>query len=330
MGSEINNTGEKKVKISIVTPCYNEEENLDELISRVRDVMSKLPEYEYEHIFADNCSKDGTVKKLKEYAKDDERIKIICNLRNYGPLRSDLHAKYQMTGDVCIGLVSDLQDPPEMIPEFMEKWKEGYQVVLAQKTGSKEKKRMYLTRKLYYKIIKGFADVPVYEQVTGFGLYSREVIETIKSLEEPEPSIRHLVAELGFTTAFIPYEQPVRKHGKSSYGFFKYLDYAISSLVNTSRAPLRLTTYCGFLFSFVSFIFAVVYLIMKLVMWNDFNAGMAPMLISMFFIGGIVLMFLGVIGEYLGEVLKRIEKRPLVIEKERINFGDEFKTENYR
>lgn len=324
------NTALKQTLISIITPCYNEEENVSELIERVRKVMATLPEYDYEHIFADNCSTDGTLAKLKEFAKDDKRIKIIENLRNYGPLRSDLHAKYQMSGEVCIGLVSDLQDPPEMIPEFLEKWKEGYQVVLAQKTGSKEKKRMYFMRKLYYKIIKDFADVPVYEQVTGFGLYSREVIETIKALEEPEPSIRHLVAELGFKTAFIPYVQPIRKHGKSSYGFFKYLDYAISSLVNTSRAPLRLTTYCGFIFSFVSFIFALVYLVMKLILWNDFNAGMAPMLISMFFIGGIVLMFLGVIGEYLGEVLKRVEKRPLVIERERVNFDEDSKTENYK
>lgn len=324
------NTALKKTLISIITPCYNEEENVSELIERVRKVMATLPEYDYEHIFADNCSTDGTLAKLKEFAKDDKRIKIIENLRNYGPLRSDLHAKYQMSGEVCIGLVSDLQDPPEMIPEFLEKWKEGYQVVLAQKTGSKEKKSMYFMRKLYYKIIKDFADVPVYEQVTGFGLYSREVIETIKALEEPEPSIRHLVAELGFKTAFIPYVQPTRKHGKSSYGFFKYLDYAISSLVNTSRAPLRLTTYCGFIFSFVSFIFALVYLVMKLILWDDFNAGMAPMLISMFFIGGIVLMFLGVIGEYLGEVLKRVEKRPLVIERERVNFDEDSKTENYK
>ena len=325
-----NNTGEKKIVISIVTPCYNEQDNIDELISRVRAVMDQIPEYDYEHIFADNCSTDGTLAKLKEYAKDDKRIKIISNLRNYGPLKSDLHAKFQISGDVCIGLVSDLQDPPEMIIDFINKWKEGYQVVLAQKTGSKENPIMFRVRKLYYRIIKWFADVPVYEQVTGFGLYSREVIETIKILGEPEPSIRHLVPELGFSTAFIQYEQPARKRGKSSYGFFKYLDYAISSLVNTSRVPIRLTTYVGLLFSVISFLFALVYLILKLCMWDDFEAGIAPALITLFFVGGIIMMFLGIIGEYIGEVLKRVEKRPLVIEKERINFDEEAKIENYK
>lgn len=325
-----NYLSEKKTLISIITPCYNEEENISELIERVRNVMNSLPEYDYEHIFADNCSTDKTLSILKTYAKDDKRIKIIENLRNYGPLRSDLHAKYQMSGEVCIGIVSDLQDPPEMIPIFLTKWKEGYQVVLAQKTGSNEKKIMFLTRKLYYKIIKIFSQIPVFEQVTGFGLYSREVIEIIKTLEEPEPSIRHLIPELGFKTAFVSYKQPARKHGKSSYGFFSYLDYAISSLVNTSRIPLRITTYCGLTFSFISFIFAIIYLIMKLIKWDEFNAGMAPMLISMLFIGGIVLMFLGIIGEYIGEVLKRVEKRPLVIERERINFDNDSKTENFK
>ena len=303
-----------KKLVSIVTPCYNEEDNIDELISRVREVFKELPDYDYEHIFADNCSKDGTVDKIKAYAKDDHRIKLIVNLRNYGPLRSDLHAKYQMSGDVCIGLVSDLQDPPEMIPEFLEKWEEGYKVVLAQKDKTHENLIMKGCRRLYYKIIKAFADVPVFEQVTGFGLYDREVIREIEKLEEPEPSIRHLVAELGYETYFIKYEQPGRKHGKSSYNFFSYLDYALSSLVNTSRVPLRLTTYLGFVFSFVSFVFAIVYLVMKLCNWNNFNAGMAPVLIGMFFIGGIVLIFLGIIGEYIGEILKRVEKRPLVIE----------------
>ena len=310
---------EKKL-VSIVTPCYNEEANIDELISRVREVFKSLPDYEYEHIFADNCSKDGTVDKIKEYAEKDPRIKLIVNLRNYGPLRSDLHAKYQMSGDVCIGLVSDLQDPPEMIPDFLEKWEEGYKVVLAQKAKTHDNPLMFVCRRLYYRIIKILADVPVYEQVTGFGLYDVEVIREIEKLEEPEPSIRHLVAELGYDTYFIKYEQPQRKRGKSSYTFFKYLDYALSSLVNTSRVPLRITTYLGFLFSFVSFVFAIIYLVIKLTNWNNFNAGMAPVLIGMFFIGGIVMIFLGVIGEYIGEILKRVEKRPLVIEKERLNF----------
>ncbi|MBO4864521.1 MAG: glycosyltransferase family 2 protein [Eubacterium sp.] len=312
-----------KKLVSIVTPCFNEEGNIDELISRVRDVFKSLPDYDYEHIFADNCSKDGTVDKIKEYAKEDPRIKLIVNLRNYGPLRSDLHAKYQMSGDVCIGLVSDLQDPPEMIPEFLEKWEEGYKVVLAQKAKTHDNIIMLACRRLYYKIIKAFADVPVFEQVTGFGLYDKEVIREIEKLEEPEPSIRHLVAELGYETYFIKYEQPKRKRGKSSYNFFSYLDYALSSLVNTSRVPLRITTYLGIVFSFVSFVFAIIYLIMKLVNWNNFNAGMAPVLIGMFFIGGVVLIFLGIIGEYIGEILKRVEKRPLVIEKERVNFDKE-------
>lgn len=307
--------------ISIVTPCYNEEENVEELILRVRKVMEQLS-YPYEHILIDNHSADRTWEILRGFAAEDKRIKLIRNVRNFGGLRSPAHALYQAKGEAVILIACDMQDPPELIPDFLEKWKQGYKVVLGQKTSSEESIIMYKIRSLYYKIIQHFAAVHEYEQTTGFGLYDQEVIRQLERLNEPEPSPRHLIADLGYEVALVQFRQPKRQHGKTGFGFSVYFSYALRSLVQTSRVPLKLAVILGFIVSAVSFAIAVFYLIYKLCNWMTFELGFAPILIGVFFIGGVLLMFLGIIGEYIGEILSRVTYRPLVIEQERVNFEE--------
>ncbi len=308
--------------ISIVTPCYNEEDNVEAVICAVRETMGRLPGYTYEHILTDNHSTDRTWEKIKGAAVNDPRIKAIKNARNFGPLRSIAHGVYQMEGDAAILLASDLQDPPALIPKFLEKWESGYKVVFGRKTASEENPLMYAVRGLYYKIIRFFAETPEFEQTTGFGLYDRMVIKQLEELQDPDPSFRHLIADLGYEVAFIDYKQPKRVRGASSYSLAGYFAYAVSSLVNTSRAPLKLATFLGFITALCSILTAGVYLVWKLADWMYFEAGQAPLLIGIFFIGGVLLFFLGIIGEYVGEILTRVTKRPLVVEQERLNFQE--------
>lgn len=268
-------------KVSIITPCYNEEENVKELAYAVRNTMVGLP-YTYEHILIDNHSTDQTWAVLKEIASQDKRIKVIRNVRNFGALRSLAYALFQMTGDVGIPLSCDMQDPPSLIPQFIAAWEQGYKVVLGKKTKADENALMYCIRGLYYKIIQHYASVPEYEQTTGFGLYDKEVVQQLESLQEPEPSLRHLIAELGYEVAFVEYRQPKRIHGKSKFNLLSYFEYALSTLINTSRAPLRLATLWGFTISLMSFSIAMVYFIWKLVNWMYFDLGQAPMLIGIF------------------------------------------------
>lgn len=315
-------------KISIFTPCFNEENNVYGLCMAVKSIMSKLPDYEYEHVLSDNASTDNTWQILKQLAAEDKRIKIIENERNFGPGRSGCHGFFQTSGEVSICVACDFQDPPELIPQFLAKWEEGYKVVWGKKTGSEEGKLMFAIRNLYYKIIGLFSDVKQYEQVTGFGLYDKKVVDLMRQANEPNPNFRNLIAEYGFEVGLIEYNQPKRKAGKSSYNFFKYFDTALSSLVNTSMVPLKVAVFSGFLISFVSFILALIYLVLKLIYWNSFNMGIAPIIISIFFLGGVQLTFLGVLGEYIGEILARIKNTPLVVEKYRINFEEEENHDN--
>ena len=315
-------------KISIFTPCYNEEKNVYDLCMAVRNVMSKLPEYEYEHILSDNASTDNTWNILKQLASEDKRIKIIENERNFGPGRSGAHGFFQTSGEASICVACDFQDPPELIPEFIKKWEEGYKVVWGKKTSSEENKLMFFIRSLYYKIIKAFSDVRQYEQVTGFGLYDKKVVDLMRQANDPNPYFRNLITEYGFEIGFIEYCQPKRKAGKSSYNFFKYFDTALSSLINTSTAPLKIAVFSGFMIAFISFILALIYLIKKLIYWNSFDMGIAPIIISMFFLGGVQLTFLGILGEYIGEILARVKHRPLVVEKYRINFEESKDNDN--
>lgn len=307
-------------KISLFTPCYNEEENIKNMYNAVSSVMATLPQYDYEYVFIDNCSQDKTPEILKEIAKEDNRVKAIFNERNFGPGRSGTYGFMQTSGDASICLACDFQDPPEMIPEFIRKWEEGYKVVWGKKKDSDEGRLMFAVRSLYYKIIKSFSDVPQYDNVTGFGLYDKEVLDWIRKANDPNPNLRNMIADFGYKVAFVDYHQAKRKAGKSSYNFYRYFDTAMNSLINTSRTPLRMATFTGFILSGICFLIGLFYLILKLVFWNSFILGTAPLVVGVFFLGSIQMLFIGIIGEYIGEILTRITNRPLVVEKDRINF----------
>lgn len=308
--------------ISIMTPCYNEEENISEVVAQVRQVMSGL-DYEYEHILIDNRSTDKTWEKIKEESSNDPHVKGILNVRNFGPLRNAVYGLFQTSGDCAISLAADLQDPPELIPTLIKEWEKGYKVVLGQKDMSEESRIMSGLRKAYYGIIAHFSDTKQYKQTTGWGLYDSSVIKVMKQLNEPEPSLRHIVAELGYEASLVRYSQPKRLHGKSSYNFKSYIEYAFQTLISTSQAPLKFAVIWGFIISFVSFLMGIFYFVWKLMDWWRFDTGQAPMLIGLFFIGGVLLMFIGIIGEYIGEIFKRTRNFPLVIEQERVGFDED-------
>lgn len=314
-------------KLSIFTPCYNEEGNVYLMYSKVTEVMKTLPQYDYEYIFIDNCSTDKTPEILREIAAKDKRVKVIFNLRNFGPSRSGGYGFFQTTGDASICLACDFQDPPELIPEFVKKWEEGYKVVWGKKTGSAEKKSMFGIRVLYYKLVRFLAASDQYENVTGFGLYDKEVMDLMRAADDPNPNFRNLIGEYGYDIAFVEYYQPERKSGKSSYNFFSYLGIAITSIVTTSNSLLRIATYCGFAAAGLCFLVGFVYLILKLIFWNSFSMGLAPVVIGVFFVGAIQLIFIGILGEYINEILARLMHRPLVVEKERLNFDTDKNTE---
>lgn len=308
--------------ISVMTPCYNEEGNILNLYNAVKEQFDKLPQYTYEHIFIDNYSTDRSREILKELAQKDKNVKVILNARNFGPNRSGTYGMLQGTGDALICIVCDLQDPPEMIPAFLEKWEEGYKVVMGQKTKSKENPLMFQVRKLYYKIMSSISETEHLTNVTGYGLFDREVLEMIRWMDDPDPYIRGLVTQLGYKWCLVPYTQGRRTSGKSSYNFSKYFDFAITGIVHVSKKPLRICTLLGLSMSALSFIIAIVYLIMKLLNWNNFQMGVAPILIGMFFLGSIQLAVLGIMGEYIGAILTKVSRRPMVVEEKRINFDN--------
>lgn len=307
-------------KISLFTPCFNEEGNVRQLYEKVTEVMATLPQYSYEYIFIDNCSTDKTRQILRGIAESDQRVKLIFNLRNFGPSRSGSYGFFQTTGNCSICFACDLQDPPELIPEFIKKWEEGYKVVWGKKSGSSEKKIMYWIRCLYYKLIEGMADSQQYENVTGFGLYDEEVMDLLRKANDPTPNFRNMVGEYGYSVGMVEYFQPKRQKGKSSYNFFRYFNVAMNSVITTSRIPLRMATYLGFGVAGLSFLIGLIYLVLKLLFWNSFNMGMAPLIIGLFFLGAIQITFIGILGEYISEILARLMNRPLVVEEERVNF----------
>ena len=307
--------------ISLVTPCYNEEENVDELYEQIRSVMESLPEYTYEHILIDNASTDGTVDVLREMAKSDCRVKVIINNRNFGHIRSPYHAILQAGGDAVIVMASDLQDPPSLIPQFIQKWEEGYSVVIGVKVKSEETLIFYLLRTIYYRLLASLSDVPLIEHFTGFGLYDRQVVETLRGLGDPYPYFRGLIAELGYRYAKIPYIQSKRKRGITKNNGFTLYDLAMLGMTNHSRVPLRIATMMGFLSSVLSMLVALFYFFYKLIFWQSFSVGLAPLVIGLFFFGSVQLFFLGIVGEYVGAIYTQVQKRPLVTERERINFN---------
>lgn len=307
--------------LTILTPCYNEEGNVREVYQRVKAAMATVPGWAYDHLFIDNASTDKTVDILRELAAADKRVKVILNTRNFGQVRSPYHAFLQARGDAVIGVVGDLQDPPELIPEFVRKWQEGYKVVIGVKQGSHESWLESRTRRFYYWLVaKISSDVELVENFTGFGLYDREVVEHFRSTEEQYPYFRGLVSDFGYEHAVIDYVQPARTRGKTKNDFFSLYDIAMLGITNHSKVPLRLATMAGFAISILSLLVAFGYLVAKLMFWDQLQLGLAPLLIGIYFFGAVQLFFIGVLGEYIGAIHTQVHKRPLVVERERINF----------
>lgn len=309
-------------KISILVPTYNEVENVEPLSIAVIEEMGKIPQYDYEIIFIDNNSKDGTREKLRELCAGNKKIKAILNAKNFGQNNSPYYGLQQTTGDCAILLCADFQDPIEMIPKLVAEWENGYKIVSAIKTTSKENKFVRFLRTCYYKLIKKLSDVEQIEHFTGFGLYDKSFIQVLRELKEPTPFLRGIVAELGYQRKEIPYEQQRRRAGKTKNNFFSLYDIAMLSFTSYTKMGLRLATFVGFGIAALSVVIAVVYLVLKLVYWDTFYMGMAPVLIGMFFLGAVQLIFLGLLGEYILSINQRVMNRPLVIEEERINFEE--------
>ena len=313
-------------KISVLIPCYNEAENVGPISRAVTEILEKeLPRYDYELVFIDNDSTDGTRDIIRGLCADNPRIKAILNARNFGQFNSPYYGILRVTGDCVIEMVADFQDPVEMIPKYIHEWEKGYKIVIGIKTSSKENRLMYWLRSCYYKTIKKLSDVEQIEHFTRSGLYDREFIEVLRSLDDPTPFLRGIVAELGYRRKEIPYEQPRRRAGKTHNNFYRLYDAAMLSVTSYTKAGLRLATIFGSICAVVSMIIALVYLVMKLIWWDRFPAGMAPMLIGMLFLGSVQLFFIGFLGEYIMSINQRVMKRPLVIEEERINFNEEEK-----
>ena len=313
-------------KISVLIPCYNEAENVGPISRAVTEILEKeLPQYDYELVFIDNDSTDGTRNIIRGLCADNPRIKAILNARNFGQFNSPYYGMLQVTGDCVIEMVADFQDPVEMIPKYIHEWEKGYKIVIGIKTSSKENRLMYWLRSCYYKTIKKLSDVEQIEHFTGSGLYDREFIEVLRNLDDPTPFLRGIVAELGYRRKEIPYEQPRRRAGKTHNNFYRLYDAAMLSVTSYTKAGLRLATIFGSICAVVSMLIAMVYLVMKLIWWDRFPAGMAPMLIGMLFLGSVQLFFIGFLGEYIMSINQRVMKRPLVIEEERINFNEEEK-----
>ena len=308
-------------KISVLIPCYNEEANVRPISEAVIETLtSNLPYYDYELVFIDNDSSDNTRPILRQLCSENPRIKAIFNAKNFGQFNSPYYGMLQVSGDCVIEMVADFQDPVELIPQYVKAWEEGYKIVIGIKTSSKENKLMYWLRTRYYKLIKKLSDVEQIENFTGSGLYDRAFIEVLRKLDDPTPFLRGIVAELGFKRKEIPYEQPKRRAGKTSNNFYTLYDAAMLSITSYTKFGLRIATFIGMGAGLLSFIIGIVYLVMKLIYWDRFLAGTAPMVIGMLFLGAIQLFFIGMIGEYILTINQRVMKRPLVIEEERINF----------
>ena len=306
--------------ISVVTPCYNEEGNVEELHRRIVAQFAQLPDYDFEHIYIDNASTDGTVAAIRRLASTDSSVRAIVNTRNFGIIRSSNYALLQARGDAIINMASDMQEPPELIVDFVRKWEQGYKVVVGVKPQSKETATMFLLRRVYYATIGRIADVELIPHYTGFGLYDREVMEVVRRIDDPYPYFRGLIADLGFEHAEVPYVQPLRVRGVTKNNFYALYDMAMLGITGHSKVPIRLATMSGFALSALSLLVALGYLVFKLLYWDSLSIGMAPILIGFFFFASVQLFFIGVLGEYIANIHTQVQKRPLVVERERINF----------
>lgn len=312
-----------KKTISVMIPCYNEEENARPIYEAVRDeLMRSCPAYDYEILFIDNKSRDRTREIIRGICAEDRRVRAIFNVKNFGQFNSPYYGLLQTTGDCTITMCADFQDPVELIPRFVAAWEAGYKIVIGRKTRSRENRLMYWLRGLYYKLIKRMSSTDQIEQFTGFGLYDRSFVDTLRSLKDPTPFIRGIVAELGPERREIEYEQPRRRAGKTHNNWYTLYDAAMLSFTSYTKAGLRLATFFGFLVAVASFLIGLFYLVAKLLFWDRFAAGYAPTMIAVFFMGGVQLAFMGFLGEYVMAINARVMNRPLVVEEERINFED--------
>jgi glycosyltransferase involved in cell wall biosynthesis len=306
--------------ISVLTACFNEEENVEELYRRVRAQFQALGRYRYEHIFIDNASTDQTVAVLKRLAAADRNVKIIVNARNFGPIRSPMHAVTQARGDAIIGIVADLQDPPEMIADLVAGWEEGFAMVLCVKRSSAENQLIYRLRRRYYRLVNQLSSLETFENFTGFGLYDRKVIDHVIAFGDPYPYFRGMIAEIGLPHKKLYYDQPVRMRGITKNNFYSLYELAVLGIVNHSKVPLRIATFVGFGGALFSFAIGAIYLVYKLLFWDSFAVGQAPMIIGLSFTASLQLVFLGILGEYIGAIHTQLQRRPYAIERERMNF----------
>lgn len=313
-------------KISVMIPCFNEVENVVPMSEAVVDMMEKqLGNYDYELLFIDNCSTDGTRDKLEEICSKNKKIKAIFNVTNFGQFNSPFYGMCQTTGDCTISMCCDFQDPVELLPRFVEEWEKGHKIVSAIKTSSKENPIIYFLRSMYYKLIKSMSDTQMIEHFTGFGLYDKSFINILRELDDPIPFLRGIVAEYGhgFNRIEIEYEQAERRAGKTHNNFYSLYDAAMLSITSYTKVGLRLATFLGFISSGVSLLVALIYLVMKLTHWYDMQTGNAPMIIGIYVIGSLQLFFIGLLGEYILNINTRVIKRPLVVEEKRLNFDEE-------
>ena len=309
-----------KTLISIVTPTYNEIENIELLLNRIREVIAPLVQYDFEILVIDNCSEDGTQDRIRELASKDKRIKAIFNARNFGHIRSPYYGILQSTGAATIYMASDFQDPPDMIPQFIEGWEKGWKLVMAVKPVSKSSPVMHFLRKSYYRFIDKISDVEIIKDSTGFGLYDKKVLDHLRNINDPYPFLRGLICEIGHPIKTIPFVQPRRLGGITKNNFYTLFDIAMLGMVSHSKVPIRIAALSGFLLGAISILVALYFLAMKFIFWNSFPLGSAPAIIGLFFLLGVLLFFIGILGEYIGSIHTYIQNRPIVVEKERVNF----------
>ena len=310
----------QKKLLSIVTPTYNEIDNIESLLDSIREAIAPLEQYEFEIIVIDNCSSDGTQEKIREIAVKDARIKAIFNVRNFGHIRSPYYGILQSNGLATIYLASDFQDPPDLIPKFIEEWEKGWKLVMAVKPVSKSSPLMHFLRKYYYKFLDNISDIEILKDATGFGIYDKKIIEHLKEINDPYPFLRGIICELGYPIKSIPFIQPRRLGGITKNNFYTLVDIAMLGLVSHSKVPIRIASLLGFLLGCVSILIALYFLVMKLILWDSFPLGSAPAIIGLFFMFGIQLFFIGILGEYIGSIHTHVRNRPIVVERERINF----------
>lgn len=307
-------------KLSIVSGCYNEAGNVEELVARVARVMESLPQYDYEQIIIDNASTDGTQETLRKLATGNSRLKVILNARNFGHIRSPFHGMMQGDGDAVVYMASDLQEPPELIPDFVKKWEKGAKAVVAIKDSSDESPLFFAVRRLYYRVVEGLAETRTIQNFTGFGLYDRVIMEYCRGLKDPYPYFRGLIAEVGLPVERVSYHQPLRTRGFTKNNLYTLYDMAMLGITNFSKVPLRVAAMLGFAMALLSLIVALIYFVYKLVFWYSLPVGTAPLVIGLFFFASVQLFFIGILGEYIGAIHTQVLNRPLVVEKERINF----------